>query len=205
MRYLRWLGEALIVAMTLLCLTAALGLLSGCASQVEVQTLADAQVKVVEAQSEMGQDEAAVIECGPKGCPGLKVTINRPRAAIIVPEVKGSNDVAISAIKPVLQTVTTLGVTFGVIRGFKAVMDNIGTGNTTTHTNNITNGDGNTNTASSTLEKTDTTSAVGDTRTVDSHNITDSYNPIDDNSAVSVPTVVAQPEPVIVKPQVVRP
>lgn len=206
MKYLRWLGEALIFVMALLCLTVALGLMSGCASQAELQTLANSRDNVVRAQTEMQSQPLFTIKCGQDGCRGLDFAYTPAPAVIIVPSVKGTNDVIVGVAPAIASSVTWLGGAFAATRIVDDIMSSTGTGNTNTHNTTAISTEGDVQFSStSTLSNTDTTSLIGDTRTMDNHSITDSYNPVDDNSAVSVPTIVTNQVPVIVKPQVVRP
>jgi len=187
--FFEFLGELTIIALTLFCYVVVLNQLTGCAGQSELKALLDSRDTVVKHQAEMEQDDAVVIKCGSKGCPGLEVTYKRPRMPIIVPSVKGTNDVIVGIAPAVASSVTWLGGAFAATRIVDDIMTNAGGGNTNTHNTTSINGDDNQFSSTSTLNKNDTRTTTGAT--------TDRHDTIDSHNAVS--------EPVIVKPSVVRP
>ena len=187
--FFEFLGELTIIALTLFCYAVILIQLSGCASQSELQTLANSRDNVVRAQTEMQSQPLFTIKCGNSGCKGLDFAYTPAKQAIIVPNIKGTNDVIVGVAPAVASSVTWLGGAFAATRIVDDIMTNAGGGNTNTHNTTSINGDDNQFSSTSTLNKNDTRTTTGAT--------TDRHDTIDSHNAVS--------EPVIVKPSVVRP
>jgi len=149
---------------------------------------------------------------------------------VAVPQVIGTNATLIGTMPHVMNAVGWIVGAVAATKIISDISEVGGSGNTITHNTSTVNGDDNSDigkaemTASDSRSDSAVTSSVGDTSTTDLVNtntsttdvvntntstfttsntndsINSSYNPVDSNDAVSVPTVVSQPAPVIVQP-----
>jgi hypothetical protein len=168
--------------------------LAGCASQSELQTLADSRDNVVRYQTEMQSQPLFTIKCGKDGCQGLDFAYTPARVGVVVPNVKGTNDVIVGVAPAIASSVTWLGGAFAATRIVDDIMTSAGGGNTNTHNTTSINGDDNQFSSTSNLNKNDSHNVTGET--------TDRHDTIDSHDAVSKPVVV---KPSFVRPSVVKP
>lgn len=131
---------------------------TSCSSTEEMELAYDAQTKIVEAQSKISVKETLTVDCS-QGCGNARISYTDPRdRRVIVPTVTNSNDVVKASIPSII---TGVGFISGAIAGtriLKAFANNMGSGNTTTENNNITNGDDNNSTVNnSKTDSADTT------------------------------------------------
>ena len=144
----------------------ALGImLTGCASQAEIETLSRYSQSVVEAQTRIVEQPTLTVKCGEEAdaCKGLDLTFIHPsdRHRMVVPKVNGTNDVIIRTAPSVVKGVTWLGGAFAATRIMDDVMSSAGGNNLTTHNTTAVNGDGNNTTATTSVER----NTSGDTAT----------------------------------------
>lgn len=203
----------------LLPLLLTLVLSSGCSSIQEQKMAFAAQEKIVNSQMGTVNNPTPTLEltCGSgiDSCRGLTMKFIHPadRHKLVVPRIRTANDVASDAL-PHLKDVLMFGAgAFAATRIVDDVMSGVGGGNTTTHNTTAINGDNNDTTATTSVSKSShdgTTSSS--TSNSDDDTTMDSNNTTDDNSVVTTttsttntdsthaPTVVTQPEPVVVQP-----
>ena len=168
-------------------------LLIGCASQQEISTLSAASMEVARQQAIAAQARPSTltIDCSQGGCGNAIVKYTDPRDIQQVTglNITGTNDVLKAGVQPLADVLTigVIGVTAG--RVIKSIAENGGTGNSNTRNTTIVNGDSNTTTPTS--SNTDNTGVNNSTS--------------DRHDAVSTPTVVTQPVPTVVRPEVVQP
>ena len=168
-------------------------LLVNCASEQELQLAYMAQVEVVQAQTAIQDKDTITVDCSKGGCGGAVIHYLDPRDRnrISVPIVKGTNNVIIETLPSVTNMFTWAVGAFAVTEIIDDITHNAGSNNRSTTTNVA--GQNNT------VDNSFSADVSGDSSTDSSnHN-----NPVD-NSAVSTPTVVEQPAPVIVDPLIVE-
>ena len=171
--------------------TLLLGVLGGCASTKELSQAYKAQREVVQAQAKATKP-LFELSCD-TGCEGLNFKYT-PHTDYVVPKVTNTNDVINSVVPYAASLTSTLGIAYAGMQVARDVTKNMGGRNTNVTNNTITNGNGNTN-----------TNTQNPTKTVTDGVINDNQNHAVDNSSTATPTIVNQPSPIIVNPEVVNP
>ena len=112
--------------------------LSSCANQQEIQTLADAEVRAVQAQM-VNQQPLIRIECGNEqdACKGMKFAYS-PKPKVIRMRVRGTNDVLVETIPSVIGGAATITGWVAGASVLKDAFQSSGGGNVTN--NNMGNG-----------------------------------------------------------------
>lgn len=182
----------------------------GCASQEEIQTLADANVAMVQAQSARTILPTLTVKCGDSAdaCKGLDLKFIHPkdRQPITFQRIHSTNDVIMTTIPTAFSAVKWVAGFWAAQEIVEQITDSAGGYNTNVSNVNTTNGDGNTTQVTNDMATTNSTtsSMVGDTSTSetnqqdnsvvtntsiadsqnqqDNNSITDSQNQQDDNS-----------------------
>ncbi len=119
--------------------------LTGCASIEEIEVLRDGsnQVAKEQAAAAMAQPPTYSMKCeGPCQSSYLDP---RDRIRVVGSKVTGTNDVIIGVAPAVTTSVGYISGAVAATSIIRNIADSMGGGNTTTHSTNVTNGDGNTN------------------------------------------------------------
>lgn len=197
------------------------GLLSGCASDAELQYMAAYSESVVKTQAQIVNQPTLTLTCKEGNCNGLHMTFIHPsdRHKLVVPRVRGTNDVLVETAPSIVKGVTWLGGAFAATRIVDDIMSSAGGNNVTSHNTTAVNGDNNNVTATTELTKSEmgNTFDSSDNSTVDSHDSTATPTVVTQPAPLVVqqpnplvvqqpdPIVVTQPDPTIVNPVVVYP
>ena len=218
--------------------------LIGCAStnkyDAEIQKeYYRASVSIAKYQPE--PEPTCKISCPEKGCQFDELTCNgnTQQTPIALQRSKTTGEsnaeIAKTAIKPLTDMGTAIGLGVTAAKAIKTVAENGGQDNTNTRNTNVINGDNNTNGQDTTLSQSKSSSDGNSSHSEDNDYTANQDNDVtnpdvsndksttdrndtvnnDDNSVVnnddnsvdntSTPTIVTQPEPVIVNPVIVQP
>lgn len=172
-------------------------MLTGCASNEQLQMAYNAQTEAVKAQAARLQMDTLVIECGTSAnsCLGLKIRYTDPRdRAITVPHIRTQNDVLVETMPFAIKAIGILGAAWAATEIVNDVARHSGD---TTTINQAIGGESQGHidmSRSADLSVTGDTAinTSTDTQTDNSNNWSDSYN------QTATPTVVTQPPPVVV-------
>jgi len=172
--------------------------LMGCASKDELIILTENSKAIAHEQALAVQysPETLVIDCSnDKGCGGviIKYTDARDRQRVTGVDINGTNDVLMSTTPSIIRGITWLGGIWGATEIIGDITSNSGVGNTT-----IDNRADNGSNSNVDFAKSNTSADISSVSDKSNHD-----NPID-NSATATPTIVKQPEPIIVEQDKVK-